>query len=215
MAHKKGVGSSDNGRDSHSKRLGVKLFGGQHALAGSIIIRQRGTRYHAGTNVGIGRDHTLFALTEGLVSFTRKTGDRVFVNVLPAQTVAETVAKVADAKPAKKTAPAASAPKKAVVVPAEIQVTNPDDLSAEEFAAYKAALLASIGEAGGKQDDLKEINGVGPVLEAELHRIGIFTFEQVSKLTARDLTIVDALTKANARILNENWQQQAKDLMNR
>lgn len=72
MAHKKGVGSSKNGRESESKRLGVKLFGGQFAKAGNIIIRQRGTKVHPGDNVGLGRDHTLFALTDGYVSFAKK-----------------------------------------------------------------------------------------------------------------------------------------------
>ena len=72
MAHKKGQGTSRNGRDSHSKRLGVKKFGGEHVIAGNIILRQRGTRYHAGNNVGIGRDHTLFALAEGAVHFDSK-----------------------------------------------------------------------------------------------------------------------------------------------
>ena len=71
MAHKKGVGSSKNGRESESKRLGVKIFGGQPALAGNIIIRQRGTRHHPGKNVGIGKDHTLFALTDGMVQFEK------------------------------------------------------------------------------------------------------------------------------------------------
>ena len=69
MAHKKGVGSSKNGRESHSKRLGVKIFGGQVAIAGNIIVRQRGTKFHPGNNVGIGKDHTLFALIDGHVSF--------------------------------------------------------------------------------------------------------------------------------------------------
>jgi len=72
MAHKKAGGSSKNGRDSESKRLGVKLFGGEQAIAGNILVRQRGTRYHAGTNVGIGRDHTLFAKTDGRVKFEKK-----------------------------------------------------------------------------------------------------------------------------------------------
>tara|TARA_X000000368_G_C23009132_1_gene702670 strand:+ start:905 stop:1162 length:258 start_codon:yes stop_codon:yes gene_type:complete len=72
MAHKKGQGTSRNGRDSNSKRLGVKKFGGEHVLAGNIILRQRGTRYHPGSNVGIGRDHTLFALKEGSVDFDSK-----------------------------------------------------------------------------------------------------------------------------------------------
>ena len=72
MAHKKGQGTSRNGRDSHSKRLGVKKFGGEHVIAGNIILRQRGTRYHPGNNVGMGRDHTLFALSEGSVHFDPK-----------------------------------------------------------------------------------------------------------------------------------------------
>ena len=82
MAHKKGVGSSDNGRDSKSKRLGVKLFGGQVATAGNIIIRQRGTKFHPGRNVGIGKDYTLYALTNGVVEFKTRKRDRTFVNVV-------------------------------------------------------------------------------------------------------------------------------------
>jgi large subunit ribosomal protein L27 len=82
MAHKKGVGSSDNGRDSKSKRLGVKLFGGQTAVAGNIIIRQRGTKFHPGRNVGIGKDFTLYALTDGTINFQTKKRDRTYVNVL-------------------------------------------------------------------------------------------------------------------------------------
>lgn len=81
MAHKKGVGSSKNGRESESKRLGVKLFGGQTAIAGNIIVRQRGTKHNAGVNVGIGRDHTLFALTDGIVSFRKGRDGKSFVSV--------------------------------------------------------------------------------------------------------------------------------------
>lgn len=88
MAHKKAGGSSRNGRDSESKRLGVKKFGGQAVIPGNIIIRQRGTRWHAGVNVGMGKDHTLFATTAGRVRFTTKLG-RAFVNVVPAQEAAE------------------------------------------------------------------------------------------------------------------------------
>ena len=85
MAHKKGVGSSKNGRESESKRLGVKLFGGQVAKAGNILVRQRGTVHNPGQNVGMGKDHTLYALTDGVVSF-RKTGEnKSYVSVLPAQ----------------------------------------------------------------------------------------------------------------------------------
>lgn len=81
MAHKKGAGSSRNGRESESKRLGVKIFGGQKAIAGNIIVRQRGTLHHPGQNVGIGKDHTLFALTEGTVTFKRGRNNRSFVSV--------------------------------------------------------------------------------------------------------------------------------------
>ena len=83
MAHKKGVGSSENGRESHSKRLGVKVFGGQAVFAGNIIVRQRGTQHYPGDNVGMGKDHTLFALTDGIVEFTRKRENRSYVNVIP------------------------------------------------------------------------------------------------------------------------------------
>ncbi|MDR1810239.1 MAG: 50S ribosomal protein L27 [Prevotella sp.] len=83
MAHKKGVGSSKNGRESESKRLGVKIFGGEAIKAGNIIVRQRGTVHHPGDNVGIGKDHTLFALIDGTVLFRRKKNDRSFVSVLP------------------------------------------------------------------------------------------------------------------------------------
>ncbi|MBK7127841.1 MAG: 50S ribosomal protein L27 [Crocinitomicaceae bacterium] len=83
MAHKKGVGSSANGRESESKRLGVKIFGGQAAIAGNIIVRQRGTQHHPGDNVGIGKDHTLFALIDGIVEFRKKRNNRSFVSVLP------------------------------------------------------------------------------------------------------------------------------------
>lgn len=82
MAHKKGGGSSKNGRDSHSKRLGVKRFGGQLVKAGEILVRQRGTKFHPGKNVGLGRDYTLFALTPGVVEFGTRRGKKV-VNVLP------------------------------------------------------------------------------------------------------------------------------------
>ncbi|AMR27505.1 50S ribosomal protein L27 [Hymenobacter psoromatis] len=88
MAHKKGVGSSNNGRESHSKRLGVKIFGGQSLIAGNIIVRQRGTKHHPGTNVGIGKDHTLFALVDGKVLFRKGRDERSFVSVVPATTEA-------------------------------------------------------------------------------------------------------------------------------
>lgn len=118
MAHKKGAGSTRNGRDSHSKRLGVKLFGGQQAICGNIIVRQRGTRYAPGEGVGMGKDHTIFAMTEGVVIFKRKRNNKVFVNVLNPEEVQSngngkapkaTSEKAAPVKKAEKTAPQAEA----------------------------------------------------------------------------------------------------------
>src|SRR5258708_11657686 len=108
MAHKKGAGSARNGRESHSKRLGIKIFGGQPAIAGNIIVRQRGTKHNPGLNVGIGRDHTLFALAEGIVTFKKKADNRSYVSVLPFE--AAPVVEVETPKPA------AKAEKKAVKV---------------------------------------------------------------------------------------------------
>ncbi|MFD0764987.1 50S ribosomal protein L27 [Mucilaginibacter lutimaris] len=100
MAHKKGAGSSRNGRESHSKRLGIKIFGGQPAIAGNIIVRQRGTKHNPGLNVGIGKDHTLFALAAGQVIFKKKADNRSYVSVIPFETapVAEDAAPKAAAK---------------------------------------------------------------------------------------------------------------------
>ena len=89
MAHKKAGGSSRNGRDSAGRRLGVKKFGGESVLAGNIIMRQRGTKVHPGDNVGMGKDHTLFALTKGHVAFQQKSGGKMFVNVVPMAEAAE------------------------------------------------------------------------------------------------------------------------------
>ncbi len=86
MAHKKGAGSSSNGRESHSKRLGVKIYGGQFARAGNIIVRQRGTAHNPDLNVGLGKDHTLFALVDGMVEFRVRKHDRSYVSVIPLET---------------------------------------------------------------------------------------------------------------------------------
>ncbi|MGF7078245.1 50S ribosomal protein L27 [Mucilaginibacter sp. UYCu711] len=108
MAHKKGAGSSRNGRESHSKRLGIKIFGGQPAIAGNIIVRQRGTKHNPGLNVGIGRDHTLFALAAGEVVFKKKADNRSYVSVIPfaVALVAEDLAPAPKAKAAAKPKPA-------------------------------------------------------------------------------------------------------------
>ena len=101
MAHKKGAGSSKNGRESHSKRLGIKVFGGQLAIAGNILVRQRGTKHHPDKGVGIGKDHTLFALVDGTVVFKKKQDNKSYVSILPI-TDAEIEAAVAKAPVAKK-----------------------------------------------------------------------------------------------------------------
>ena len=138
MAHKKGAGSSRNGRESHSKRLGIKIFGGQLAIAGNIIVRQRGTQHHPEKNVGLGKDHTLFALVDGTVIFRKRADNKSYVSVLPTEVqvaapkkaatpkvaaapvateVVETAPAVeAEAAPAKKT-PAAKAPAKKAAAP--------------------------------------------------------------------------------------------------
>nr|WP_082855985.1 50S ribosomal protein L27 [Mucilaginibacter sp. L294] len=115
MAHKKGAGSSRNGRESHSKRLGIKIFGGQPAIAGNIIVRQRGTKHNPGLNVGIGKDHTLFALKAGHVVFKKKADNRSYVSVIPfevapvAEDAAPAPAVKAEAKAKKVEAPVAAA----------------------------------------------------------------------------------------------------------
>ena len=136
MAHKKGVGSTDNGRDSKSKRLGVKLFGGQSAIAGNIIIRQRGTKYHPGDNVGMGKDFTIYSLIDGTVAFKKKRLNRTYVSVIPAGTeVAEAPKAKAAPKAAAKAAPA------------------------KEAAAPKTKAAPKAKAEGG--DDLRKIEGVG------------------------------------------------------
>jgi large subunit ribosomal protein L27 len=115
MAHKKGAGSSRNGRESHSKRLGIKIFGGQPAIAGNIIVRQRGTKHNPGLNVGIGKDHTLFALKAGHLLFKKKADNRSYVSVIPfevapvAEDAAPAPAVKAEAKAKKVEAPVAAA----------------------------------------------------------------------------------------------------------
>ena len=113
MAHKKGAGSSRNGRESHSKRLGIKVFGGQNAIAGNILVRQRGTKHHPDKGVGIGKDHTLFALVDGTVIFKKKQDNKSYVSVLPTEVVKEVVEKKAPvAKAEKKVAAPKEAPAK-------------------------------------------------------------------------------------------------------
>ena len=229
MAHKKGVGSSDNGRDSKSKRLGVKLFGGQTAIAGNILVRQRGTRFHPGKNVGLGRDFTLFALVDGTVEFRTKKKNRTYVSILPFEEVAEKIDKIEKPKATPKVEePAqpkvevqveaeAETPAEPIVAEdtaqttAEVKETKPAEVSADP----KGALFASIGEASAdEKDDLKKIKGVGPKLESTLNDIGIYTFAQVSKMTDTEYDLVDSLIDSfKGRGKRDDWAAQAKELM--
>ena len=138
MAHKKGVGSSKNGRDSHSKRLGVKLFGGQSAIAGNIIIRQRGTKHHPGKNVGLGKDYTLFALVDGTVKFRPGRDSRSYVDIIPAGplTVSTTVA-----APAVNTA--AVAPVTALVATTPAATQEPEPAPATGIFAAAASMVSA------------------------------------------------------------------------
>lgn len=154
MAHKKGVGSSDNGRDSNSKRLGVKLFGGQYAKAGNILVRQRGTKFHPGENVYMGKDFTLHAQITGTVSFSRSKQDRTYVNILPLET-----AIVAKAAP--------------VVVEEVAEVVA-------KPAAKKSSSITLPSGKKVKQDDLKLVEGIGPKIEELMHAAGITTWAELA-----------------------------------
>ncbi len=204
MAHKKGAGSTDNGRDSKSKRLGVKLFGGQTAIAGNIIVRQRGTRFHPGDNVYIGRDHTLHARIDGVVTFKRAKDDRTYISVLPAtEVIAKTAAPKKEAAPkaapAKVAAPAVVAEVAAPAVVAEVEAPEVVD------AAPKAS------KKGPKLDDLKIIEGVGPKIETLLKDGGINTW---AELAVADVTrLKEILDEAGPRYQIHDpstWPAQAK-----
>ncbi len=197
MAHKKGVGSTDNGRDSISKRLGVKLFGGEKAIAGNIIVRQRGTRYHPGLNVGMGRDHTLFALVEGSVQFQKRRLNRTFVNIIPSGEV------IPKKRKAKKAAPvAAEAPQVAAAAP-EAPVVEVKKEAAP-------AAPAPVKEADAK-DDLRKVEGIGPKIAELLNNAGINTFSQLGA-TEVD-RIKEILAEAGSRYAAHNpstWPKQAQ-----
>ena len=148
MAHKKGAGSSRNGRESHSKRLGIKIFGGQAAIAGNIIVRQRGTQHHPDRNVGIGRDHTLFALIDGTVMFRKRNDNKSYVSVQPralelvvedaAPKVKKTVAPKAKKEAAPKAAKVEAAAKPAAKKPAAKKAA-PKKAAADDVATTEEA----------------------------------------------------------------------------
>jgi large subunit ribosomal protein L27 len=136
MAHKKGAGSSRNGRESESKRLGVKIYGGQLAIAGNIIVRQRGTQHHPAVNVGMGKDHTLYALKDGVVSFRKRKNNKSYVSIVPFEETVETATAEKVEKPVavKEEKPVAKVEK---AVEAEVKEEKPK--AAKKPAAKKAA----------------------------------------------------------------------------
>ena len=231
MAHKKGVGSTDNGRDSKSKRLGVKLFGGELALAGNILVRQRGTKYHPGENVYMGKDFTLHAAIDGTVQFKKRRLNRTFVSILPLDGVVETVA---PAKPKKKVAapapePVAEAPAEEVVEVVERSVEPAAEAPVEEAPAVeetvkeeqpaakeapKTSKSEKITLPSGKKikvDDLKVVEGIGPKIEGLLKEAGITTWSELA--TAPTEKVQEVLDNAGPRYRMHNpatWAKQAQ-----
>ncbi|RMF20008.1 MAG: 50S ribosomal protein L27 [Bacteroidetes bacterium] len=200
MAHKKGVGSTDNGRDSHSKRLGVKLFGGQAARAGNIIVRQRGTKFHPGQNVYMGKDFTLHAAVDGTVVFKKGRKNRTFVSILPFEEVAETVAK--DVK--------VSAPKAAPKPKAEAKKAPEKEAPAAKAQPEPKAEKAPAKPKAPKTDDLKVIEGVGPKLESILKEAGITDLNTLANTDVAKLK--EILESAGSRYKSfdpTTWPKQA------
>jgi large subunit ribosomal protein L27 len=217
MAHKKGAGSTDNGRDSKSKRLGVKLFGGQKATAGNIIVRQRGTRFHAGDNVYLGRDHTIHASIDGVVTFLRRRDDRTYVSIQPV-VASEVLAKVAAPKkaPATKVAPAKAAPvaeEKAVVaeVAAPVETTPVAEVDETVAAADTTDTASKASKKGPKLDDLKIIEGVGPKIETLLKEGGINTWAELAEAPVDRLKEILDAAGPRYQIHNPStWPAQSK-----
>jgi large subunit ribosomal protein L27 len=194
MAHKKGVGSSDNGRDSNSKRLGVKLFGGQYAKAGNILIRQRGTKFHPGDNVYLGKDFTLHAQIAGTVVFSRSKKDRTFVSIIPLENaVAATPAQVAETL---------------VVVEEVVDVVT--EVAEKPAKTTKSASITLPSGKKVKQDDLKLVEGIGPKIEELMHAAGITTWAQLA--AASNETLEAILDEAGPRFRIHDpatWSKQA------
>jgi len=182
MAHKKGVGSSKNGRESESKRLGVKIYGGQFAKAGNILIRQRGTTHNPGENVGMGKDHTLFALIDGTVVFKKKLKNRSYVSVQP----------IVEVDVATAEAPEVKVPK------AEVKPVAKET---------KAEVAVEMAEA----DDLRKIEGIGPKIAEIFNSAGISTFADLAGTSVKKLTeiLTDAGSKYASKNPG-TWPEQAK-----
>lgn len=207
MAHKKGVGSSDNGRDSKSKRLGVKIFGGQIVKAGNVLVRQRGTKFHAGENVYAGKDFTLHARVDGTVSFNKGRLDRTFVHIIPSADTVEVEMQEREVAPAKAS--------KVVEKSVRVEETSAD-------IAIETDLVGPNADAGAedkivlpsgkkiKKDDLKVVEGIGPKIESLLNEGDIFTWKDLAEA---DLDKVQAiLDEAGPRYRIHNpatWAKQA------
>jgi large subunit ribosomal protein L27 len=209
MAHKKGVGSSKNGRESESKRLGVKIYGGQFAKAGNILVRQRGTQHYPGENVGMGKDHTLFALIDGTVSFRKRMKDRSFVSVQPVvEVVVPEAIKAPKVKPVAKEAPVIEVVEAPVVEAVAAPVAEKVEMPAVEEApkAKKAA-----PKKAAKADDLKIIEGIGPKIAELFNAAGIVTFADLAKAEVEKLK--EILAEAGSRYAMHNpttWPEQAQ-----
>ena len=225
MAHKKGEGSTQNGRDSNPKYLGVKLFGGQAAKAGSVIIRQRGSKYHIGENVYYGKDWTIHAKVPGTVKFSKGRRNRTFVHIIPYGEVEErldvkpkeavkvSVAKTVTAAPEPETPKVEATPTPAPAPPAveatPVAAAAPE-VEAPAPEAKKEAPAAPKKEAG-KKDDLRKIEGIGPKIASLLNDAGILTFAELSQTDAGK--IKDILNEAGPRYGFHDpttWPEQAK-----
>ncbi|MEO0041010.1 MAG: hypothetical protein RL329_458 [Bacteroidota bacterium] len=206
MAHKKGAGSSDNGRDSLSKRLGVKLFGGQHAIAGNIIVRQRGQRFHAGENVYMGKDHTLHARVEGFVTFKKGKSDRTFISIIPGE-------RPLKAKTVRIGAAASTgAPVKLISrdMKEEVPVVSAADMLplAGNIAPAVEASAPAIVPIGG--DNLKIVEGIGPKIEQLLKNAGIRSWAELAHTKPEEIKAI--LSKAGSQYNSHNpgtWPKQA------
>ncbi|PSR03578.1 MAG: 50S ribosomal protein L27 [Bacteroidetes bacterium SW_11_45_7] len=216
MAHKKGMGSTKNGRDSESKRLGVKAFGGEFVQPGSIIMRQRGTKFHPGNGVGMGKDHTIYSKVEGRVVFKKRRNGRSFISVLPEGVTTSQPSpgksSSASGKTSKQTEPSqqeeVSQPQQKAE---ESEVKATASTSAEE-GDPKANLLNLIGDASeSDKDDLKEIGGVGPAMEEKLNAIGIYKYQQLAQIGDRELELIGQLDSSLPGRIKEEWISQAKD----
>ena len=229
MAHKKGAGSTDNGRDSKPKYLGVKLSGGQAARAGNIVVRQRGTRFHAGENAYLGKDHTIHAKIDGVVTFSTSKNNKKTVSITPfgyEAVVLEAPKKVAAAPKAVAAAPkaAVAAPKVEKAAPkaekpAVIEtVAAPEvvvDTIVETVAAPVVEAVVEVKKApakkGPKQDDLKIVEGIGPKIEQLLHEGGITTWLGLSEAPVERLKeILDAAGSRYQIHDPSTWPAQAK-----